>query len=192
VQSGLSFLNEESIELIASSRLGKGRFDALRQRMLAYREQLDWPVGEVSRLQFERIFRLFVDFCRYHPEYYGSVRAELAGWALHRSYPALAARAEAFVELDADSQRPWPGTPELSPMIGCEAYSTGGPDEAAGTGSSRLRPSGSRWAGLRCRGFEIKDVPEAGLVSWLPVPNDRRSYWVESARPGGHFDLQHL
>ena len=125
VQSGLSFLNEESIELIASSRLGKGRFDALRQRMLAYREQLDWPVGDVSRLQFERIFRLFVDFCRYHPEYYGSVRAELSSWALHRSDPALATRAEAFLsELDADSQSLLAGdAPEPSPAgMGGEAH----------------------------------------------------------------------
>ena len=74
--------------------------------MLAYREQLDWPVGDVSRLQFERIFRLFTDFCRYHPEYYGSVRAELSSWALHRSDPVLAARAEELLnELDRDSQR---------------------------------------------------------------------------------------
>ncbi len=200
VQSGLSFLNEESIELIASSRLGKGRFDALRQRMLAYREQLDWPVGEVSRLQFERIFRLFVDFCRYHPDYYGSVRAELAGWALHRSDPALAARAEAFLsELDADSQRLLAGdAAELSPREWAAklTFDEGiGPDEAARIGEVlRTRAFLKKSLGLAfdAEGFEIEDVPEGGIwVSRLPVPNDRRSYRVGVTAAGGrHFDLQ--
>lgn len=200
VQSGLSFLNEESIELIASSRLGKGRFDALRQRMLAYREQMDWPVGDVSRLQFERIFRLFVDFCRYHPEYYGSVRAELSSWALHRSDPALAARAEAFLsELDADSQSLLAGDarePSPEEWAAKLTFDEGiGPDEAAGIGEVlRTRAFLKKSIGLAfdAEGFDLDDIPEGGIwISRLPVPNYRRSYRVGVSAAGGmHFDLQ--
>ncbi len=200
VQSGLSFLNEESIELIASSRLGKGRFDALRQRMLAYREQLDWPVADVPRLQFERIFRLFVDFCRYHPEYYGSVRAELSSWALHRSDPALAARAEDLLaELDGDSQRLLAGdAPEPSPAEWAVrlTFDEGiGPDEAAGIGEVlRTRSFLKKSLGLAfdVEGFALADVPAGGIwISRLPVPNYRRSYRVGVTAAGGrHYDLQ--
>lgn len=200
VQSGLSFLNEESIELIASSRLGKGRFDALRQRMLAYREQMEWPVGDVSRLQFERIFRLFTDFCRYHPEYYGSVRAELSSWALHRSDPALAARAEELLaKLDGDSQGllagdgPEPAAWEWAAKL---TFDDGiGPDEAAGIREIlRTRAFLKKSVGLAfdAEGFDLKDVPHGGIwVSRLPVPNYRRSYRVGIGTSGGrHYDLQ--
>ena len=200
VQSGLSFLNEESIELIASSRLGKGRFDALRQRMLAYREQMDWPVGEISRLQFERIFRLFVDFCRYHPDYYGSVRAELSSWALHRADPALASRAEDLLaELDRDSQRllagddPEPSSEEWAEKL---AFDEGiGPADAAavakvlGTRSFLKKSVG---LAFEAEVFAPRDVPPGGIwVSRLPVANWARSYRVAVSASGGrHYDLQ--
>jgi long-subunit acyl-CoA synthetase (AMP-forming) len=200
VQSGLSFLNEESIELIASFRLGKGRFDALRQRMLAYREQMEWPVGDASRLQFERIFRLFTDFCRYHPEYYGNVRAELSSWVLHRSDAALSARAEELlVELDLDSQRllagdePEPASEEWAAKL---TFDEGiGSDEAAGIGELlRTRAFLKKSLGLAfdAEGFELKDVPEGGIwISRLPVPNYRGSYRLGVTAAGGrHYDLQ--
>jgi len=103
VQSGLPFLNEESIERIVSSKLGQGRFDSLRQRMAAYREKLEWPASGPIRGQIERILRLFVDFARVHPQYHGSVRAELASWILHRSDPVLSEAARGFLaELSRD------------------------------------------------------------------------------------------
>jgi len=94
VQSGKPFLNARSIEEIVSARLGKSRLDSLRRRMIAYRETLTWPANAVTRLQFERILRLFADLARVHPEFFGSVRAELAAWALHTAEPRLAASAD--------------------------------------------------------------------------------------------------
>ncbi|MBN2383868.1 AMP-binding protein [bacterium] len=89
VHSGLSFLNEESIRRIVSSQLGQGRFDSLRQRMLAYRRELEWPAREPQRRQFEQIFQLFVDFAQAYPAFHASVRAELAAWILHHDDPTL-------------------------------------------------------------------------------------------------------
>ena len=94
IESGKSFLNEESIEEIASSALGGGRFEALRRRLANYRKILPWPAGARTVDQFKRIFKLLVDFALVHPTFVPSVAAELASWALHKSDPGLAAEAE--------------------------------------------------------------------------------------------------
>ncbi len=94
VNSGLTFLNEDSIRKIASTGLGNERLEALRQRLFSYRTQLHWPASPVTREQFEKIFGLLSDFARRDPSYMGPVRAELASWALHRQDPGLAAAAE--------------------------------------------------------------------------------------------------
>jgi long-subunit acyl-CoA synthetase (AMP-forming) len=98
VRSGLSFLNRESIDEIVSSRLGRGRLDAFRIRLRAYRETLSWPADEAGRRQFERIFRLLADLAIREPSYFSSVRAELASWVLHRADPKLAQAAEREVD----------------------------------------------------------------------------------------------
>lgn len=120
VRSGLTFLNRESIDEIVSTRLGRGRLDAFRIRLRAYRETLAWPVDDSGRRQFERIFRLLADLAIREPAYFSSVRAELASWALHRAEPKLAVVAER----------------ELDRMI----RSFGRP----GPGSSRMRAGGGR------------------------------------------------
>ncbi|MEN6560520.1 MAG: AMP-binding protein [Acidobacteriota bacterium] len=94
VRSGLPFLNRESMDEIVSASLGRGRLDAFRIRLRAYRETLPWPVDESGRLQFVRIFRLLADLAIREPSYFSSVRAELASWVLHRADPALAEEAE--------------------------------------------------------------------------------------------------
>ena len=106
LHSGLTFLSRESIEAIVSSPFGQGRFDALRQRLAAYREELDWPARGVTRTQFLQIFELLVDFAGSHPEFFPSVRAELAGWALLQADPELARAAEArFDELERNHEQ---------------------------------------------------------------------------------------
>ena len=110
VRSGLTFLNRESIDEIVSTRLGRGRLDAFRIRLRAYRETLAWPVDDAGRRQFERIFRLLADLVVREPSVFSSVRAELASWVLHRADPKLAVAAER--ELDRMIRcfgRPGPG-----------------------------------------------------------------------------------
>ncbi|MBC7365056.1 MAG: AMP-binding protein, partial [Candidatus Aminicenantes bacterium] len=94
IESGKNFLNEESIEEIASSTLGSGRFEALRRRLANYRKTLPWPAGARTVNQFKAIFKLLVDFALVHPAFIPSVAAELSSWALHKSDPELAAEAE--------------------------------------------------------------------------------------------------
>lgn len=94
VESGKTFLNEESIEEIASSTLGGGRFEALRRRLAYYRNNLTWPAEATTIDQFRRIFKLLTNFALVHPSFARSVAAELASWAMHQADPILAAEAE--------------------------------------------------------------------------------------------------
>ncbi|MBS1262821.1 MAG: Long-chain-fatty-acid--CoA ligase FadD15 [Calditrichaeota bacterium] len=98
VQSGLSFLNEQSIKHISRAGFEHRRLAALRQRLYSYRVQLAWPAEPVVRRQFKNVFRLLVNFVRFNPEYYKPVRAELASWILHRDDPQLSRFAEMMLD----------------------------------------------------------------------------------------------
>jgi long-chain acyl-CoA synthetase len=90
LESGLSFLTEESIALIAAARRGERRLQALRQRLYSYRTRMEWPAPPVRRRQFLGVLRLLGDFARQHPDDFSAVRAELAAWSLFSKDPALA------------------------------------------------------------------------------------------------------
>jgi len=200
LHSGRTFLNKDSIEAIASSPLGQGRFDAVRRRMCAYREELEWPVSAPTRVQLGGILRLFVDFARYHPEFFRSVRAELAGWILHRVDPELARTAEALeAELNAAHEE------RLAARV---------PVLAAGEWLSRivfddgLSPADAR--AIRpvlfdrtflaqsielifdTEPFDPRSIAEEGLwVSRLPEYDGRPSVRVSvNIRDGRHYDLR--
>ena len=98
VESGLTFLNEESIEEISSSALGGGQFEALRRRLANYRKSLKWPASAATVNQFLHIFKLLSDFATIHPEFSPEVIAELASWALHRKDQILASEALKIME----------------------------------------------------------------------------------------------
>lgn len=101
VESGRPFLCPESIEEIASS-LEPRRLIALRRRMLSYRVQLSWPADYGRRQVFEDLLQLLADFARNRPEFYGTVREELAQWVLHEADAALAQTAERLLHTLAD------------------------------------------------------------------------------------------
>lgn len=93
IGSGRTFLNHGSIKAIASADLQPLRLQALRQRLYGYRTRVDLPPSEAIRGQFLLLFQLLVDFVHAHPDYFASVRAELATWALYERDPELAERA---------------------------------------------------------------------------------------------------
>jgi long-chain acyl-CoA synthetase len=95
LESGLTFLNQESIESIAG-RFEKGQLEALRRRLLSYRQGLPWPADDVTRNQFRDIFELLINFVENHPEFYAPVRAELAIWSLQKPDPLLAESARSY------------------------------------------------------------------------------------------------
>lgn len=104
VESGLTFLNEASIAVIAQSRHGERRLQSLRQRLYTYRARLAWPGPPVRRAQFARVLEMLADFARHDRESYPAVEAELATWALFREEPLLARRASTLLGRLADWQ----------------------------------------------------------------------------------------
>jgi len=84
IDSGLTFLNEQSIREIASSNFGKHRLDALKQRLYWYRTNLKWPASRKHRQAFADLIGMLYDFAILHLEYYVPIRAELARWILHK------------------------------------------------------------------------------------------------------------
>lgn len=94
LDSGLSFLNEESIRILARSSVGPRRLEALRRRLAEYRRSIQWPAREVVRQQLERILVLLSDFVRHQDFYYKPVRAELASWIMLEEDPELSAFAD--------------------------------------------------------------------------------------------------
>jgi long-chain acyl-CoA synthetase len=96
IESGLPFLNENSIREIASSNFGKHRLDALKQRLHWYRTNLKWPANKKSQQAFSDVLGLLFNFATLHLEYYVPVRAELSRWILHKQDPLLSALAEDY------------------------------------------------------------------------------------------------
>ncbi|MBI4863844.1 MAG: hypothetical protein HY815_26840, partial [Candidatus Riflebacteria bacterium] len=94
IAARLPFLDEESIEEISRANLERRRLEALRKRLHDYRVELRWPASEETRRVFENILRMLVNFVRYHPEFYGTVRDELVAWILHDSDRSLSKTAE--------------------------------------------------------------------------------------------------
>lgn len=96
IESGLPFLNENSIREIASSNFGKHRLDALKQRLHWYRTHLKWPANKKSLHAFSDVLGLLYNFAALHLEYYVPVRAELSRWILHKQDPVLSSLAEDY------------------------------------------------------------------------------------------------
>lgn len=96
IQSGLSFLTEESINLLALSNFGKEHLDSLRKRMYYYRTQLKWPTTDNIREQFKNVLKLLFNFGSNNLSHYISIRSEMASWILHKTEPELSKLAEHY------------------------------------------------------------------------------------------------
>ncbi|MCX6306141.1 MAG: GNAT family N-acetyltransferase [Bacteroidetes bacterium] len=96
IESGRSFLNENSIREIASSNFGKHRLDALKQRLYWYRTHLKWPASKKHRQAFTDVLGMLYNFAVLHLEYYVPVRAELSRWILHKEDGYLSKIAENY------------------------------------------------------------------------------------------------
>lgn len=98
VQSGNTFLDNESIEIIAKAGLKRRKMQALRQRLYSYRISLDWPVDDSTRKQFNQILELLARFTFNNPGFYATIRAELVSWVLHDKDEKLAEFARELFE----------------------------------------------------------------------------------------------
>ncbi len=200
IESGLPFLNESAIKDLAQMDLKERRLEALRQRLFKYRTQLQWPATDNIRVQFEHIVTLLTDFAKFHPEYYDTMRSELAGWILHRIEPKLAEKAETLFtnlykhyesELLANTKR-IAGEEWSKKMIFGE--------ELTGVEINRIGQvlidttflKQSIILAFDEESFEIDDVPNGGI--WISRIISRRSnlrYRVSiNTKTGKHYDLQ--
>ena len=201
LHSGRTFLSQASIEMIASSPLGQqGRFDAVRRRMCAYREELAWPAPEATRVQLRGILRLFVDFAHYHPEFFRSVRAELAAWILHRADPELSRAAETlWMELNAAAEESLSGRiPALDAgelerrLVFDDGLSAAEAGRIRVLLADRTFLAQSIELVFDADDFDPRGIADGGLwVSRLPEYGGRPSVRVSiNMRDGRHYDLR--
>jgi len=198
VHSGLSFLNEKSIEAIADSTFGPRRLEALRQRLAGYRNHLAWPGSPATQRQFQSIFELLAQFVRRRREYFATVRAELSMWALHRPDPGLAESAASVLDdltvwLDSSLTAEAAGA-HMQPSASIVFEDSIGPSEAR-----RLTRILADLAFLREsvmlafdeESFDPRAIEDEGLwVSRIPSQHQFQLYRLAiNMVAGKHFDL---
>ncbi len=195
VESGLTFLNEASVRAIADAGFGDRRLEALRQRLARYRAGLDWPASPLRRRQFERVFDLLCAFAHQDLGEFGTVRAELASWALHRADPELAAAAGARLSALVDQFH-------AAVTDRSAAGGRGGALELDGVEAADadrlervLRDPGFLRQSLLLAydegGFEADQVSPSGLRVSRGKGGASRSYRVAiDLRSGRHFELE--
>jgi long-subunit acyl-CoA synthetase (AMP-forming) len=200
IDSGQSFLDDESVRAISRAGIEPRRLQALRQRMHSYRAQLAWPAPERTRLVFEDLLRLLADFGLHHPEFYNPIREELVTWTLHGADPELARAAhrefgrlaewfEEQLNIDCDSLDPeaWRGR-----LVFQEGLS----DEEADrlrrvlVGTTFLRHT--LRVAFEGEDLRLSDIPAGGIWVSRIISSYRDSRYRVSVntRQGKHFDIQ--
>lgn len=96
INSGKSFLSDESVQLLAKYSFTFQHLGSFRQRMFKYRNELNWPADKQTAKQFTDIFKLLLDFGINHPKYYKSIRAEFASWILLKEDSYLSTKAKDY------------------------------------------------------------------------------------------------
>lgn len=111
VSSGLSFADNESMEVIAT-RFEKYQMEALRRRMLTYRSKLRWPADEATIKQFENLFLLMLNFVDAHPNLYFPYGRKWPHGAFTKPNPDLQRPRVGFCSISIDALRlSCPGRP---------------------------------------------------------------------------------
>ncbi|MCP4046359.1 MAG: long-chain fatty acid--CoA ligase, partial [Gammaproteobacteria bacterium] len=97
LSSGLSFLNDDFILKIGHRNIERRRLEALRLRMLHYRNRLTWPATPVVVDQLGKLLILMADFVKNNPEFYYAIRGELASWIVQQTDTGLMKKAESLL-----------------------------------------------------------------------------------------------
>ena len=197
IESGLPFLDDESIDLIARSHLERERLEALRKRLCRYRNELEWPASNHVRASFLDIFQILARFTRHHPEYFPEVRLELSAWSLHDADPELAGEARAQLSALSqwwETQTTWNGSdanswrPKIQYHEALDAADVSRLDHLL-----RLTPFLARSIALAFEDTppEASELPDGGVwVTRLPTVHRRPVFRVSvSTVTGKHYDL---
>ncbi len=97
LNSGLSFLNDDFIHRIGNKNIERRRLEALRLRMMHYRNRLTWPATPVVADQIGKLLTLMADFVKTNPEFYYAIRGELASWVVQQTDAGLMKRADSLL-----------------------------------------------------------------------------------------------
>lgn len=199
IESGLTFLNENSIREIAAGNFGKHRLDALKQRLYWYRTHLHWPASTKHRRAFEAVLDMLYNFARLHLEYYVPVRAELSRWILHRQDPYLSGRAEElFYQLAAHFQKETEKRRKryrLSEWRSKLVFENGIPEDEKARITKTFHTTGflaeSIILAFREPDFSLSDVPEEGIwiLRLLSYKEFRHYRLAINTIAGKHYDL---
>jgi len=199
LQSGLPFLDDEAIGVIAGSSIERRKLESLRQRLHSYRMQLDWPADESTRRIMSDVFRMLADFARHQPDYYAAIRAELVAWSLHDLDPELAAEAGAEFERLGSWFETWLrgiGAPEPAAEWEGKIDFQGAISESE---KDQLRTiligteflSETIYLAFEAETFSITDVPPHGIwVSRVLSLSEHQLYRISiNSTEGQHFDV---
>ncbi len=96
INSGKTFLNEESINMLGKTSFSLRQLDVFRKRMHQYRNTLKWPANKNTLKQFDTIFHLLLKFGINHPKYYKSLRSEFASWILMKKDPVISKKTKKY------------------------------------------------------------------------------------------------
>ncbi|MCP4145206.1 MAG: GNAT family N-acetyltransferase [bacterium] len=199
LESGLPFLNQQTIKEIAAGGMGDRRLAAFRRRLDSYRAQLEWPISDSAREQFKLIFELLVNLVKVDPSFYAIVREELVSWILHREDDVISKMAEKFAfEIAAHYEN---SLTELLPQIN-EASWKGKlifQDGMSEQEISRLKEvligttflQQSILLSTDGQKLDLREVPQDGIwVSRTAVRHSQRLYRLSiTATTGKHYDL---
>jgi long-chain acyl-CoA synthetase len=199
IQSGLTFLNEDSIHDIARKDMGKQQLESLRQRLYSYRLQLTWPAGKATRNQFENILKLLFNFASRHIEYYSPVRAELSSWILHKADPYLSKKAAEYMKdlsgifekslakrYTGLSLKEWNAKLIIDKGISKKFH-----EQLVKVVTSTTFIQQSVFLAYDEYEFDVKDIPDQGMwISRLMSYGDYKHYRISiNTNYGKHFDL---
>ncbi len=199
LESGLPFLNQQTIKEIAAGGMGDRRLAAFRRRLDSYRAQLEWPISDSAREQFKLIFEVLVILVKVDPSFYASVREEVVSWILHREDDVISKMAEKFAfEIAAHYEN---SLTELLPQIN-EASWQGKlifQDGMSEQEISRLKEvligttflQQSILLSTDGQKLDLREVPQDGIwVSRTAVRHSQRLYRLSiTATTGKHYDL---
>jgi len=200
VESGLPFLDENSISELAKSDFSKHRLLDLRRRLFKYRTEMDWPVTEPIRKQFVNILELLVNFAQLHPDYYDPIRCELASWVLQKDDPQLSSIAKAcldkvIVHYESNLLANTPEHPERElqeKIIFGDELNTG---ERMRLMEVLRQPTFLKQSVMLAfdqDNFELEDVADQGI--WISRITSRRHYLRYrisiNTKSSNHYDLQ--
>ena len=199
LNSGLSFLNDEFIHRIGHRKIERRRLEALRLRMMHYRNNLTWPATPVVVDQIGKILELMVDFVKTNPQFYYAIRGELASWVVHQTDAELMQKAARLLGYLSDCYekhlvgkiRPYGETEWAERLVFEEGITEYEIERLSGAFTHSTFLYKSLALVFDADNFDLMNVPPGGIwFSRLLSQRGHHIYRVSiNTRDGNHYEL---